>query len=480
MADTTLRTSDIGGYGSTNSATTEISQDITLVEAHRKTRHPPELWRIKILYFIVWVTQGSVLPFQALFFQSRGLSSSQIGLLAFLAPIARMLGSPLFALLADISQQHRLVLTVLLLASAFTRWMQVMVPARMGPIMLWYILAEFTIAAVIPFVDSAAIKMLGSHRQGLYGRQRLWGSVGWGFISLLMGALMDAEDGSLAAIDLLFTFQALFSVCNIVYIWAIPFHVAPSRSPSRSNLAQTAGALEVPCWEPLCHLLESFDFLLLCSMVLTLGIQTGVMMNFLFIYMKTDLHSSGTIIGLALAVTCVAELPFFFFASNFTQLLGHFGVLGLALVCYFLRFWIYTLVSEAWMILPDELFHGITLAAAWSAATEYVQLRAPPGYATTVQAILQSLQWGLGLAIGGLLGGLSYEKFGAIVTFRFFAIAGLIPLVAWLSRTMCHCTFELPGNSLFAGHDPPRRHDSIALSPLNFHPRLSRGNTRAT
>eukprot|EP00457_Paulinella_chromatophora_P023503 gb/GEZN01026958.1/.p1 GENE.gb/GEZN01026958.1/~~gb/GEZN01026958.1/.p1 ORF type:complete len:145 (+),score=15.72 gb/GEZN01026958.1/:2-436(+) len=133
--------------------------------------------------------------------------------------------------------------------------------------------------------------------------------------------------------------------------------------------------------------------------------------------------------GLALTVNSVAEVPIFFFASDLISTLGYFWVMTLALVCFAVRFWTYTLVSQAWMILPVELLHGVCLGAGWSAATAFVQSKAPNEYRTTAQGILQAVQWGLGVSLGGLLSGQLYAAYGPVCMFRSLAVAGIFPVL---------------------------------------------------
>ena len=43
------------------------------------------------------------------------------------------------------------------------------------------------------------------------------------------------------------------------------------------------------------------------------------------------------------------------------------GVLGLACICYIIRFLYYALMKDPWMVMPAEVLHGITFAAMWAA-----------------------------------------------------------------------------------------------------------------
>ena len=60
------------------------------------------------------------------------------------------------------------------------------------------VLSEAVSSPFISLLDSTVLTMLGEARRPLYGRQRLWGAIGWGLCSLAVGAvreLLHAVDG---------------------------------------------------------------------------------------------------------------------------------------------------------------------------------------------------------------------------------------------------------------------------------------------
>src|SRR5512137_2729125 len=62
-----------------------------------------------IYYFITYGALSVLFPFLALFYQSRGLTGAQIGLLAAISPIISFFGAPLWTGAADASNRHKLV-----------------------------------------------------------------------------------------------------------------------------------------------------------------------------------------------------------------------------------------------------------------------------------------------------------------------------------------------------------------------------------
>ena len=81
-----------------------------------------------------------------------------------------------------------------------------------------------------------------------------------------------------------------------------------------------------------------------------------------------DIGGEELLMGLALAITCAAELPFFFYSGTIIQKFGAKSVLYVSLFAYAIRLLYYSYLTEPWAVLPAELLHGITFAAFYAAA----------------------------------------------------------------------------------------------------------------
>lgn len=58
-----------------------------------------------------------------------------------------------------------------------------------------------------------------------------------------------------------------------------------------------------------------------------------------------------------------------------------------------------------WAVLPIELLHGITFAINWSALTAHATRVAPPGFASAMQQLVNTVHWGLARGVGATIGG---------------------------------------------------------------------------
>ncbi|MCX7669181.1 MAG: MFS transporter, partial [Anaerolineae bacterium] len=145
--------------------------------------------RPKASYFFYFAALASLMPFMVLYYAQNGLSAGQIGLLAGALPLVTLVSAPLWGGLADATGRHRALLVLAIggsMAAVFGLWQ---LPGLRW-LILFVVLNAFSLASVIPLIDNTVISMLGERRT-LYGRQRLWGAVGWGAVAPIAGWLID-------------------------------------------------------------------------------------------------------------------------------------------------------------------------------------------------------------------------------------------------------------------------------------------------
>lgn len=194
-----------------------------------------------------------------------------------------------------------------------------------------------------------------------------------------------------------------------------------------------------------------------CALLLT-GTAMGVITNFLFLFLRT-LNGSELLMGLSLTVTCAAEVPLFIASGWLIRRIGAHGVIVIACVCYGARFLGYSLLTDPWWVLAIEPLHGVTFACMWAASTYVAKEMAPPGLEATSQGLANGIFWGLGGALGSLLGGLLVNAYGSRTTFVIFAVATTLGGLGYL---LLHVRLRRLGS----GRGRYRRLSHIAMSEL--------------
>ena len=360
----------------------------------------------KAFYFCFYAAGSSLLPFLALYYRGLGLSGAEIGLLVGISPVVTLLAAPFWGALADGTGRHRAVLTTTVIGSMLMIALLSQASALMWlvPIVVAY---AFFAAPIMPLVDNGVMEMLGDRRE-LYGRQRVWGAIGWGLAAAAAGVLIDRFGLGIAFYAFIFFFVILLAVST--------------------RLRVSAGNIGQPFWQGVRQLTTNRPLMVFLLTVLFAGIGSGIVNNYVFLFLA-DLGADRALMGFSQTVATLSEMPVFFFSAVLLRRFGARWLLLLALGAYVVRLLAYTLLPPVWLVLPINLLHGLTFSALWVAGVSYANEVAPKGMGATAQGLFTGVTMGLGSAGGALLGGAFYDTLGPIVMFRTAAVLVLVGLI---------------------------------------------------
>jgi len=361
------------------------------------------------IYFFYYAALATMAPYLALYYQSLGLSGTQIGVLTALPPAVGWIAGPAWGALADLTHQNK---RILFLASAVTIGTVLMLSrANVFAILaIIIILNAFFMAPIIPLVDNSVVELLGGQSQE-YGKQRVWGTYGWGIASLIGGWVIQ----KLGLPVMFYSFSLLFSFNMLA---AIRFPV--SQAPIAIKYGRSA-----------LKLLSNRRWLLFLGVVMILGAGMAMIGNYFAIYFAS-LGASTTWVGAAYAVATISEVPALFFSD---RLIRRFGLLGLLVIggtVFGVRAICFSFAVVPWQALALQLLHGLTYALVLVAGVEYASQLAPPGLGATAQGLFYGIFNGLGYALGALLGGILLDTSGIQGMYRIAGISALIAIGLFL------------------------------------------------
>jgi PPP family 3-phenylpropionic acid transporter len=362
-----------------------------------------------IYYFLYYGAVSILFPFMALFFQSQGLTGGQIGLLTSISPIISFFCAPLWTGAADASHRHKLAAVLATIGVVIVAFIFPGI-ASFGGLILMVSLFAFFYASTGPLVDSAVLALLGDRKER-FGRIRLWGTIGYGVVAPFAGSLI----GRLGLKWAFWGYAILMLGSLLVMTW-IPFRQGRSNSSFR-------GGIRV--------LLANRSWMLFLVMVFIAGIGMATINNYLFVYMQS-LGSSTTLMGFALTVSTLSEIPAFFFSDRLLRRFGARGMLVIAMTTIGLRLVCYSLTILPWIVLIIQLCHGLTFAVIYTAGVHYADRVAPPGMKATTQGMFAGMLMGFGSAAGGLLGGLLLDRFSPGGMYAIIGTLVLVGLIAFL------------------------------------------------
>lgn len=305
------------------------------------------------------------------------------------------------------------------------------------------IVSSFHLNPILPLLDQSILALLTHHKSGDYGRQRLFGSIGAG-----LGTLLSSEVVKHTSISSIFIIQCIASGIGLVLLCYLPNYknetqVDMSRrsdlttslnstaSPTigyleeGSNPKSTEAAPTYRYWKSV-KCIAKPDVIVLFVVVLLIGAMHGIIGNFQGLFMFNLSNENPNIIGVSATVQTISELPAFLFADKLVQRFSTSKILMVSLLAFGVRLVSYSVIPNAWWMLPIDALHGITFSLTWAACTIYAYQVSPPGTHGTMLGLLSAMSNGFGRGAGTLLGGHLYDHYGAITMWRWTAL--LVPV----------------------------------------------------
>lgn len=368
---------------------------------------------LSLTYALYFGQLGVITPYLGVFLDGRGFSSVEIGELFAVITLARIIGPSLWAGVADRTGKTLFILrlgsalTVLSFFWVFWAYSFWYLTLVMGLMMMFW-------TAVLPQLEVLTLQTVEGDSKR-YGRIRLWGSIGFIVLTVLVGKTLDffSTDAPIYASMLVLT--GLF------------FSSLLLKQPEQYKVKEAVSMRIMP------FLRSRIAFIFLLSNAL-LQVSFGAYYGFFALYMR-DLGYSGMQTGLLIALGVVVEVGIFLIAQ---RLIARFGVWRLMLFCLLatgLRWLLLgTLAEFFWLVFFSQFIHALSFGLNHSTSMHFIHHYFPTQIHGRIQAAYISLAFGLGGAIGNYFAGQLWQQ-GAGSTLTFVAagacaaIGGLVLLL---------------------------------------------------
>ncbi|KAM7308599.1 uncharacterized protein ISCGN_012233 [Ixodes scapularis] len=258
--------------------------------------------------------------------------------------------------------------------------------------------------------DAAICEILGENSY-TFGQQRLWGTIGFGVCSPVVGVFIDelneATDGRSGYSPCFYVFGALLMTDIILLFFIPPLRMSKVSSNFFKDIATVLSRLEMTVFA-----------LWTCLLGALLGITLSYNTWFL-----EDIGASKMIVGLNGALMAVLiELPLLFVSGFILEQIGYFPCYCLAFVALATKYVGYSYLYEPWFSLLIEIVGGAAFPLTIASMTVFAKVTAPGGTAASVLCILNCTFDGIGVAIGNVVGGACFAFYGGRLTFRYLGV----------------------------------------------------------
>ncbi|KAJ8961416.1 hypothetical protein NQ318_014662 [Aromia moschata] len=257
-----------------------------------------------------------------------------------------------------------------------------------------------------------------------YGKQRVWGTIGFGLSALIAGYVVDLFSGSSISYTPAFI---VMLVCSIFDLTAcVKLKLPIIESPEN-------------IFKDIRRLLNNRRVITFIFFAVFAGIVDSFIIYYLFWYLEdlaklTDTKNVKLLEGLIVAAeTLGGEVIFFSISGKILERFGHVHCFSMCFINYALRLGLISIVPSPWWIVPIEfVFQGPTYALTYTTIVAYANELAPPGASATMQGIAAGMDDGFGYAIGSLIGGVLYKYVGGRNTMQVFSAFGVVCSIAHL------------------------------------------------
>lgn len=333
-------------------------------------------------YFWFYAGVGAFIPYTAIYYRSLGFTGVELGLLTALPALGTALTGPIWGIVADTFSVHRQMMQGVLAMAAVVSVILARI-TNFAPFMVALALLAIVIVPVPSLLDSYAVSAV--ERGGApYGVLRIFGSLGFTAMVLVMGRIMSGELSPI--------FLYAYAACHLVTA-AVAF-----------RLPQLGERVRRPLLAGIRLVFRSHSYLLLLLVAFLISAGYATLSIYLALHVES-LGGSTSIVGTAFAISAMSELPIIGFGALILQRLGARRVIIIALIVYLIRFSLLGFTHATASVLVAQALHGLSFGMFLIASVTLAHRLVGREHAATAQALLAMMSVGLGNIVGSFVGG---------------------------------------------------------------------------
>jgi PPP family 3-phenylpropionic acid transporter len=188
-------------------------------------------------------------------------------------------------------------------------------------------------------------------------------------------------------------------------------------------------------WNGLGTMLRNRKLMSFLAIVALLQTGTAAIFTFYPVYLN-ELGGSSRMIGAALTVQGLSEVPLFLLAAAIIRRWGHKRTLLFTIMVFAVRSLLYSLISVPLYATMVEVTHGLSFSLYLVVAVQFINNNVPAEWRATGQSLFWMTNFGIGSIIGNTWSGFLYDRIG--VQAMFGVNSGVILLSAVAVALMLH------------------------------------------
>ncbi len=327
----------------------------------------------------------------AIYLQSIGTSTLEIGALMAGGPLVSIIANPLWGYLSDRLGNIRRILVIMLTGNLLVMQLVFLVDSYT---LIYTCMIMFFFFQMPLFSQSNSLilnSIEGTNHK--FGAFRLWGSLGWAVLAVGAGPVI----GQIGISNL----WVIYSVMMLIAI-GLAFTL-----PRGDSTNTGAGKVDYR------GMFSNRTFLLFLVIGLVISIPNSMNSTFVGLYIA-DLGGNSRMIGWAAFIASIFEIPVFLLLDRYLKKNVRTMVLCLTVVSvlYALRWLLMSSVDNAMQIIFIQTIHCLTFGAFYYIGTQLTAMLVPAEFRASGQAVYALTWGGLSGIAAGFIGGWMFENTG--------------------------------------------------------------------
>ena len=360
-------------------------------------------FRLSVMMLLEYMVWGAWYPdFSAYLGSVLKLSDGQVGAIYALLPVGCMV-APFFAgQMADRYFPTEKLLAALHLLGAIPLFIMASATNYDG-VWLWMLLWALLYGPTLALTNSICFHHM-PEAEGEFGLVRVWGTIGWIAVGLLLG--IGLREGAPLLLGKFGGFDGMWLATGLSVVLGLFCLLLPHTPP--------AGKSDSPL-----AFLAALKMLKRPEFAIFLGIAFVVATELMFYFVLTGpfLYAAGIAPGSAPAWMAIAQAAEILTMIGLPWMLKRWGIRGTMMVgilAWPIRYAIFALGGPLWLILASLALHGLCYVCFFTASYIYVDQAAEPEIRASAQGLITFVLLGAGLVVGSWFAGFVSDAFTII------------------------------------------------------------------
>lgn len=363
-------------------------------------------FKLSFLYFAYFALLGLLAPYLGLYLEYQGYSLMEIAQLLSLLLVTKVAAPLLWGSLADRNGNSVFLVRFGSFMTLFC-YLGFFIADSFWSHALVIILFSFFWNAILPQIEVVTLFNLGVHKD-LYGRVRLWGSVGFILSVAGFGYIFEVAGIQLLPIMLLIVIALLCVACLAHY-----------RQPQKNLVASQNN-------QGFLHYFKRRDVWLFFLICFFLQVSHGAYYTYFSIYLESLGYQTSEV-GALWSLGVLAEVILFIFMHRWFAVNSLRAIMLISLLLTAFRWFMTAEFAHLfWVVLLLQCLHAFSFGAMHASAIKFVHQVFSAAHQGRAQALYSSFGFGAGGALGAYASGLLVSSYHYAAAFIFSALTALL------------------------------------------------------